>query len=674
MRRITLTITLAVTLALSALPAPPARAAGGTGQFVLRCLYSHSLMDDPIVAPGQPGAFHMHDFFGNTSVDAFSTMESMLAAGTTCRVPSDTAGYWAPTAYLNGEQVTPTVMRIYYLGSKRGTVETFPPGLQMIAGNRFAESPEDNPHVAWYCGATTDVKTPLEGEPYDCGPWSSHSFVDGIIAVIDFPNCWNGTGLRPEDVVYPVNGVCPIGFRHVLPRISERVHYGIMNPLNPDGTMALTLSSGPTHTLHADFWNTWQQERLDQLVNDCIVAKVHCGSVDATSRVQWTRQFGTERYDRADAAAPDGRGGTYVAGLTSSALPGQRYRHRTDAFLRRYDARGKELWTRQFGTSGTDRALAIAVDGDAVYVAGSTDRRFPRQGRAGELDMWVARFDAKGSMRWLRQLGTPRDDEATALAATSSAVFVAGATEGRLLRERRSGGSDAFVVRLDTDGEVRWAHQFGGSGDDRATAIAVRGGVPRIAGSTQGLRGTPGDLDAFVATLTSNGSERWSRELGSLGTDDGATSLVVRARSMFLAGWTAGTFPEQTTAGGLDAFVAKLRPDGKASWIEQFGSDADDEASALTAIGKGVYVAGSATGALPDGTHLGGSDAFLRKYAPRFGTEMWTMQLGTEDEDGAFAAAGDRKGVVLAGATLGSLEGSVNAGDRDVFVIRVAFT
>ena len=77
--------------------------------------------------PGQPGASHVHDFFGNTGVDAFSTMESMLADETTCRVPSDTAGYWAPQASLNGVPITPTVMRIYYLGPKTGTVETIPP-------------------------------------------------------------------------------------------------------------------------------------------------------------------------------------------------------------------------------------------------------------------------------------------------------------------------------------------------------------------------------------------------------------------------------------------------------------------------------------------------------------------------------------------------------------------
>jgi hypothetical protein len=85
-------VPLVVLLGLSV---PPVQAAQ-PGQFVLRCGYSHTLPDDPIVFPGQPGASHLHDFYGNTGVNAFSTFETMLAGETNCRVPSDTAGYWPP--------------------------------------------------------------------------------------------------------------------------------------------------------------------------------------------------------------------------------------------------------------------------------------------------------------------------------------------------------------------------------------------------------------------------------------------------------------------------------------------------------------------------------------------------------------------------------------------------
>ena len=101
-----------------------AAAAGATGfqggpqglvpQFVVSCAYSHSAYDDPIVAPGQPGLSHRHDFFGNRTTDAFSTPDSMLGQATSCERQLDTAAYWAPSLFDHGEPVSPLGLDAYY--------------------------------------------------------------------------------------------------------------------------------------------------------------------------------------------------------------------------------------------------------------------------------------------------------------------------------------------------------------------------------------------------------------------------------------------------------------------------------------------------------------------------------------------------------------------------------
>ncbi len=666
---------LALSLALlGSLATPAARAAGGQGQFVLRCLYSHTLPDDPIVFPGQPGASHSHDFFGNVTTSASSTMDSMLAGATTCRVPSDTAGYWAPTAYLNGVPIRPTAMRIYYLGTLGPGPETLPPGLGMVAGNKEATSGAENPHVRWYCGETRNVRTPRATVPYDCSFWGDqYAFVDGIIAIVDFPSCWNGSGLTPADAAYPSGGSCPGGFPHVLPRISERIHYGVMDPLNPDGTMALTLASGEYWTYHADFWNTWQQPRLDQLVQECLAAKVHCGAVDASGTVDWTTEFGTLRYDVAYATATDGTS-VYVAGFTNFSLPGQRYHHRYDAFVRKYDRDGEVLWTRQFGTSGTDQVLGIAADPDGVTVAGSTDGRFPGQEAGGGLDAFAARFGASGRQQWIRQFGTRADDRATAVAVSSGRTFVVGATGGPL-GARQGGPTDAFVAELRGAGQLAWVRQFGSAGSDQANGIAVRSGRVYAVGSTTGaVRGTylGGASDALVAAFGTNGTLLWQRALGSSSADE-MSAVVARAEGLFVVGSSDGVLGDQVPAGGIDAFVAKLDRSGEPMWFRQFGSEAEDHAVAVAADAQGIYVAGSTAGALPDGALLGEWDGFVRKYLPN-GTQIWTRQLGTADFDQAYGVSVERTGLYLVGTTHGAFEGLSNAGDRDVFVVRVAFS
>ena len=119
--------------------------------------------------------------------------------------------------------------------------------------------------------------------------------------------------------------------------------------------------------------------------------------------------------------------------------------------------------------------------------------------------------------------------------------------------------------------------------------------------------------------------------------------------------------------------VGKLDLDGAIVWSHQFGSPRTMRRRSLDRSGKGLYVAGSTPGALPEGTPLGESDGFLRKYLPN-GTEVWTRQFGTTDYDAVYGMASDPKGVVAVGTTHGAFEGQTNAGDRDVFLVRIAFS
>lgn len=238
------------------------------GQFTVQCNYSHTLKDDTIVFPGQPGASHSHDFYGNVTTDAGSTYTSMVTAGTTCTSPDDTAAYWQPTLLVNGIPVASNAERAYYTNKTKGPIRAFPAGLRMIAGNAHATGPQSTSVFYWDC-AHSENAGQLTSPP-QC--------TDQLRAHIIFPNCWDGENLDSPDhkshMAYSSDGVCPADHPVALPRLTIAVGWNAT-----PAPASVSLSSGPAYTMHADFLNSWHQTALESLVGRCLAAHVNCGEI-----------------------------------------------------------------------------------------------------------------------------------------------------------------------------------------------------------------------------------------------------------------------------------------------------------------------------------------------------------------------------------------------------------
>ncbi len=170
----------------------------------------------------------------------------------------------------------------------------------------------------------------------------------------------------------------------------------------------------------------------------------------AAGEIIWTRQFGSSSSDYAFGVAVDGSGNVYITGSTYGTLPGQTSAGAGDAFVRKYDSNGNELWTRQFGGSSYDEAYGVAVDGSGnVYVAGLTTGTLPGQTSAGLTDAFVRKYDASGNELWTRQFGGSSYDYANDVAVDGSGnVYVGGITFGALPGQTSAGAWDAFVAKL----------------------------------------------------------------------------------------------------------------------------------------------------------------------------------------------------------------------------------
>jgi hypothetical protein len=251
-------VILASAVAVATLAVAPEEAAALSSDhgasFSVRCAFSHRAEDDPIVHPGDPGMAHSHDFFGNRSTDANSTYNSLLTAGTTCTRPGDTAAYWIPTVSFEGNPLEAKRFVVYYRAGEKDhkRIRPYPAGLKMISDS----------HIRWSCGRGSGTKAP----PSSCS--------SGELTVrVGFPDCSDGridSADHKAHVAYSRitnDGTqrCPRSHPRSVPTLNMNATFPI-----PTRTGKVTLSSGVASSMHADFYNSFNQDTLGNLVKRCI--------------------------------------------------------------------------------------------------------------------------------------------------------------------------------------------------------------------------------------------------------------------------------------------------------------------------------------------------------------------------------------------------------------------
>jgi hypothetical protein len=262
-------VVIAVATGVVPLTAPPAFA---SARFHIECDFHHQRRDDPIVYPRQAGRSHLHSFFGNTSTNANSTWLSLRRAGTNCNNKADKAAYWSPALYQNGRLRQAVAGHFYYRGVHRrlGAVKAYPPGLKIVAGNSHAVRPQSTRVVAWSCQGSSGTGRPTIR---DCGSGGK------VKALIKFPSCWDGrrkdSPNHKSHMAYATrlgggSRGCPRTHPVPVPELTMAIVFPIRSG------SGVRLASGPPYTMHADFFNAWNQTVLKNLIRNCIRANREC--------------------------------------------------------------------------------------------------------------------------------------------------------------------------------------------------------------------------------------------------------------------------------------------------------------------------------------------------------------------------------------------------------------
>ena len=271
-----------------------------------------------------------------------------------------------------------------------------------------------------------------------------------------------------------------------------------------------------------------------------------------------------------------------------------------DAFVARLDRDGNVKWQKTYGGSDDDEAYAVALasNGD-VIVAGYTDSF-----GAGGKDTWVLRLDSEGNVKWQKTYGGKYWDEAHAVAlAPNGDVIVAGWT-----RSFGAGKRDVWVLRLDANGNVKWQKTYGGSDWDVANAVAIApNGDVIVAGYTDSFGA--GGRDAWVLRLDGEGNVKWQKTYGGSDWDEADAVALAPNGDVIVAGWT-----DSFGAGKSDVWVLRLDENGNVKWQKTYGGSDWDEANAVALAPNGDIIVAGYYGATR--RHGSGDNAWVLRLPP----------------------------------------------------------
>ncbi len=298
----------------------------------------------------------------------------------------------------------------------------------------------------------------------------------------------------------------------------------------------------------------------------------------------WHRQIGTHGTEQPTAAAQDGTGGAFAVGFTLEPFGGPP-QGGYDAWIARFDGQGELVFLHQMGSAGDDFAYAAASDGaGGVFVGGGTTGAFAGP-FGGQRDAWLARYDAGGKQMWSQQLGTDQGEEINAAAPDAlGGVYVTGRKTEGLFVARFDGAGQALWIRnlgnayLDTP---------------TAAAPDGLGGVYVAGWTMSDLGGVVfGQSDAWLARFDAAGNELWVRQIGTESPDMAKALATGPGGSVFIGGDTYGSLGGPQN-GLWDRWFARYDSDGNQLWVTQKGTPEWDEVtSASSDDAGGVYFTG----------------------------------------------------------------------------------
>jgi parallel beta-helix repeat protein len=314
--------------------------------------------------------------------------------------------------------------------------------------------------------------------------------------------------------------------------------------------------------------------------------------LDANGNVQWQRTYGDTHDDYAYSIQETSDGGYVVAGEMTFVMRG------SDLWVMKLDVNGDVEWQNTYGGTNNERANAIRQTSDGGYVVAGETGSFG----AGGSDAWILKLDGHGNVQWAKAYGSVNNDYANAIRQTSDGGYVVAGE-----RSPNTSSSSAWIFKLDGNGNMLW-QSFGDSYSGYGSAECIQQTSDDGYVVAGWIYHSAGGSDAWVLKLDGNGNTQWAKTYGdahSINNYNTAYSIRQISDGGYIVAGMTGSFG----AGGSDAWVFKLDGNGNVQWQNTYGGTNNERANAIQQTSDGGYVAAGETVSFG----AGGSDAWVLK-------------------------------------------------------------
>jgi len=366
---------------------------------------------------------------------------------------------------------------------------------------------------------------------------------------------------------------------------------------------------------------------------------VFISKLNAAGNFVWAKQLGGVNSDYGYSIALDTLGNVYTAGYfygTADFDPGVGVYNLSstgsvETFISKLDSSGNFVWAKQLGGPSIDYGYYIAVDSSAnVYTTGyfvGTSDFDPGVNvfnltSSGDYDVFISKLDASGNFVWAKQLGGTSADYGYGLTVDNNGnVYSVGRFDGTtdfdpgtgVFNLTTAGDADAFICKLNAQGNLVWAKQLGGTGVDFGFSVAVdiSGNVHTTGRFDASADFDPGagtyilthdiGYDVFISKLDTAGNFVWAKQIGGTYWEAGFSISLDAVGNVY----TTGDFSETTdfdpgtgvynliASGSSDVFISKLDAAGNFVWAKSFGGTNPDGGRYITTDASGnIYTTG----------------------------------------------------------------------------------